>query len=73
MGCCGDSAHLDHGVVQMSSNYGRGGDIDAAVLAATNIGGQAGLAQKIELSLKCEELADMDTFSKSDPFCILYK
>ena len=57
----------------MSSVYGRGGDIDAAVLAATNIGGQAGLAQKVELSLKCEELADMDTFSKSDPFCILYK
>ena len=31
----------------MGSRYGRGGDIDAAVLAATNIGGQGGLAQKL--------------------------
>jgi len=26
----------------------------------------------VELSVRCEELADMDVFSKSDPFCVLY-
>lgn len=72
MGCCNEGQHLDGKAVSMSTNYGRGGDIDAAVLAATNFGG-VGLAQKLELSLKCEELPNMDTFSESDPFCILYK
>ena len=72
MGCCGEGTHLDGGAVGMSTKYGRGGDLDAAVLAATNIGGQ-GLAQKLQLSLKCENLPNMDTFSESDPFCVLYK
>jgi len=27
---------------------------------------------KVELSLSCSKLADMDTFSKSDPFAVLY-
>ena len=26
----------------------------------------------VELSLQCSNLADMDVFSKSDPFCVLY-
>ena len=26
----------------------------------------------VELSISCNELADMDVFSKSDPFCVLY-
>ena len=26
----------------------------------------------VELSLQCANLADMDVFSKSDPFCVLY-
>jgi len=26
----------------------------------------------VELSLRCKDLADMDLFSKSDPFCVLY-
>ena len=70
--CCGNEQHLDGGAISMSSNYGRGGDIDAAVLAATNFSG-GGLAQKLQLSFKCEELPNMDTFSQSDPFCVLYK
>jgi len=28
---------------------------------------------KVELSLSCSGLADMDTFSKSDPFAVLYQ
>ena len=26
----------------------------------------------VELSLSCNKLEDMDVFSKSDPFCVLY-
>ena len=51
---------------------GTGADLDAAVLAATNFGGQ-GLAQKLSLGFKCEQLPNMDTFSKSDPFVVLYR
>lgn len=51
---------------------GTGGDIDAAVLAAANFS-QGGLSQKLQLSFSCENLPNMDTFSKSDPFIILYK
>ena len=28
---------------------------------------------KVELSLSCTQLLDMDTFSKSDPFIVLYQ
>ena len=28
---------------------------------------------KVELSLSCSKLLDLDTFSKSDPFVVLYK
>ena len=44
----------------------------AAVLAATNFSGQ-GLSNKLQLNFKCEELPNMDTFSQSDPFVVLYK
>lgn len=51
---------------------GKGSDIDAAVLAATNFGG-GGLAQKLEISFKCEDLPNMDAMSYSDPFVVFYK
>ena len=57
MGNLCDTVHLDSGAV--SSNFGRGGDIDAAVLAATNIGA-GGLSNQLQLSFKCEDLLDMD-------------
>jgi len=38
MGCT-QSAHLDGAVVTTGSKFGGGSDIDAAVLAATSIGG----------------------------------
>lgn len=52
---------------------GTGGDIDSAVLAATQIGGGAGLKNTVNLSFQCHDLPNMDTMSLSDPFCILYK
>lgn len=30
------------------------------------------LATKVELTISCQSLMDMDVFSKSDPVCILY-
>ena len=64
--------HLDAKAVGGGA-IGRGGsDIDAAVLAAVNFGG-GGLAQKLEISFAAENLVNMDTFSKSDPFVVFYK
>lgn len=71
MGCT-QSSHLDSISVSSGSSFGRGGDIDAAVLAATNFS-QGGLSNKLQLGFKCEDLPNMDTFSKSDPFVVLYK
>ena len=69
---CFNTKHLDSKAVG-GGGIGKGGsDIDDAVLAAANFGGGA-LAQKLELSFACEELVNMDTFSKSDPFVVLYK
>lgn len=34
--------------------------------------GAANLATKVELTISCENLMDMDVFSKSDPLCALY-
>lgn len=51
---------------------GSGGDLDAAVLAATNFS-QGGLSNKLSLTFECENLPNLDTFSKSDPFVIFYK
>ena len=59
-------------MVTTGTRFGGGSDIDAAVLAATSIGG-GGLAQKLSLAFKATTLPNMDTFSKSDPFCVLYK
>ena len=33
---------------------------------------QVGLGTKVELSFSCTDLLDMDVFSKSDPFIVLY-
>lgn len=34
--------------------------------------GSTHLASKVELTISCENLMDMDIFSKSDPLCALY-
>ena len=34
--------------------------------------GPTPLATKVELTISCENLLDMDVFSKSDPLCVLY-
>ena len=67
-----NKTHID-GKAVSGVGVGKGGsDIDAAVLAATNFGGGS-LAQRLELSFSAENLANMDLFSKSDPFVVFYK
>lgn len=34
--------------------------------------GATNLATKVELTISCNNLMDMDVFSKSDPLCALY-
>lgn len=34
--------------------------------------GLTSLTSKVELTISCENLMDMDVFSKSDPLCALY-
>jgi Ca2+-dependent lipid-binding protein len=34
-------------------------------------GGSSLPSSSVELSLRCERLRDLDTFSKSDPFCVV--
>jgi len=64
--------HLDRNAVGGGGGLGKGSDIDAAVLAATNFSG-GGLSNKLEIGFKCEELPNMDTLSESDPFVVMYK
>jgi len=58
--------------VHAGGKMGGGGDLDAAVLAATNFS-QGGLSNKLSLTFECVDLPNLDTFSKSDPFVVLYK
>ena len=37
-----------------------------------NVQDQTGPGTKVELSFSCTDLLDMDVFSKSDPFIVLY-
>lgn len=46
--CMAANKHLDHRAVG-GGGLGKGGDIDSAVLAATNFGG-GGMVQRLEIS-----------------------
>lgn len=51
-------------------------DVWSAVMASggapVSAPGAVNLATKVELTVSCENLMDMDVFSKSDPLCALY-
>lgn len=72
MGAAACANTQPNGAVRTGTKMGTGSDLDAAVLAACNIGA-SGLVQRLQLAFSCEELINMDTFSKSDPFCILFR
>ena len=69
---CMANQHLDKNAVSSGGKMGTGGDLDAAVLAATNFSG-GGLSNKLSIGFKCENLPNMDTMSLSDPFVVLFK
>lgn len=54
--------------------FGVGQDIDDAVLAATNksINQLEGLVNQVNLNLACENLPNLDTFTRTDAMCVLY-
>ena len=55
---------------------GMGRDLDDAVLAATNRmmnQGQAGLVNIVSLSFQCNNLPNLDTFTRTDGMVVLFK
>ena len=65
------ASHNDMQAVGGNAKFGSGGDIDAAVLAAANMASTAP-KQRLGLSFACKNLPNLDTFSYSDPFVVLY-
>lgn len=68
--------HENAGAVQSGSGrLGLGRDLDDAVLAATNrsIAQNQGLVNIVALSFKCENLPNLDTFTRTDGMCVLFK
>ena len=66
--------HQNTGAIsQNDQKFGIGRDLDDAVLAATNKSiNQAGnLVSILNLSIACENLPNLDTFTRTDAMCIL--
>lgn len=60
----------------VSAGAGVGRDLDDAVLAAVNQSihsAQSGLVQNISLSFACENLPNMDTFTRTDGLLVFYR
>ena len=68
--------HQNQGAVQSGSSMSVGRDLDDAVLAAVNQNinsAQSGLVQTIQLSFRCENLPNLDTFTRTDGMLVFYK
>lgn len=68
--------HQDTGAVQAGGISSTSRDLDDAVLAAVNQGieaNQSGLVSTIILSFSCENLPNLDTFTRTDGMVVLYK
>ena len=69
--------HQNKGAVQAGSNGIRvGRDLDEAVLAAVNQSintAASGLVQTINLSFSCENLPNLDTFTRTDGILVFYR
>jgi len=68
--------HENRDAVQSgASKLGVGRDLDDAVLAATNksIQNQGGLVNIVSLSFACENLPNLDTFTRTDGMVVLYQ
>lgn len=68
--------HENAGSVQSGTGkLGMGRDLDDAVLAATNrsIAQNQGLVNIVALSFQCNNLPNLDTFTRTDGMCVLFK
>ena len=69
-------SHENAGAVSAGGTAGTGRDLDDAVLAAVNQSihaNQSGLVNTISLSFACENLPNMDTFTRTDGMVVLYR
>lgn len=65
-------SHQNATAVQSTIPAGR--DIDDAVLAAVNKNMEAqGLVNTVRLSIQCKNLPNLDTFTRTDGMCVLFK
>lgn len=68
--------HENAGAVRATqSNFSVGRDLDDAVLAATNksIANNQGLVNLVSLSFSCENLPNLDTFTRTDGYLVFYQ
>ena len=68
--------HENQGAVMSGAGrMGMGRDLDDAVLAATNksIENNAGLVNVVSLTFACEDLPNLDTFTRTDGMVVLYQ
>jgi hypothetical protein len=66
--------HQNARAIQGTLTTGR--DLDDTVLAAVNQNieaAQSGLINTIRLSFACKELPNLDTFTRTDGMCVLFK
>jgi hypothetical protein len=69
------STENSEAVMATAGRFGHGHDIDDAVLAATNqqIDQEAQLVSQLTISVSCDDLVNLDTFSKSDAMGVFYR
>ena len=62
-------------VMSGAGKMGMGRDLDDAVLAATNktLENNAGLVNVVSLTFACEDLPNLDTFTRTDGMVVLYQ
>ena len=68
--------HENQGAVMSGAGkMGMGRDLDDAVLAATNktLENNAGLVNVVSLTFACEDLPNLDTFTRTDGMVVLYQ
>ena len=74
---CTSNSHLNAAAVGAHGITGKVKDIDESALQAIKNGigdsNRAALRQVVELSFSIENLPNLDTFSKTDAFLILYE
>ena len=68
--------HENAGAVSSAATGNTGRDLDDAVLASlgqTIHADQMGLLNTVTLSFSCQELPNLDTFTRTDGMCVLYR